>query len=114
MLFRDFLNSSKILKTKVSQPNAKAVFTVSLQNLQYFLPFYLDAVSLNQFRYTGDYLDEEEDFEMEFQSLVVQVLSLMSTVMSIYPKLIFKDLKGLTQPLLMTMFLYSLKSPYES
>lgn len=74
----------------------------------------MDAIILNQIRFSGDALDEEEDFEMEFQSFIVQVLSLMSTIMSIYPKLIFKDLKPLTAPLLLTMFLYSLKSPFES
>ena len=79
----------------------------------YYLPFYMEAIIFNKDRYLSEDLDEEEDFEVEFNSYVVQVLSLMSTLMSLYPKLIFKDLKSLTVPLLLTMFLYSLKSPYE-
>jgi hypothetical protein len=48
-------------------------------------------------RYTSDNLeDEEEEFEMEFNSYVVQVLSLMSTIISLYAKPILKDLKSLT------------------
>jgi len=97
----------------VSKPNAKQVFQVSLQGLMYYLPFYMEAIIFNKDRYLSEDLDEEEDFEVEFNSYVVQVLSLMSTLMSLYPKLIFKDLKSLTVPLLLTMFLYSLKSPYE-
>jgi len=37
----------------------------------------------------------------------------MSTLMSLYPKLIYKDLKNLMPTFLLTLFLYSLKSPYE-
>ena len=37
----------------------------------------------------------------------------MSTLMSLFPKLIYKDLKNLMPTFLLTIFLYSLKSPYE-
>jgi hypothetical protein len=30
LMFRDFLNSNKTMKSKISQPNVKAVFTSSL------------------------------------------------------------------------------------
>ena len=113
-MFRDFLNSNKTMRTKVSLPNCKQVFTVSLQGLMYYLPFYFEAITMNWERYTSDSLeDEEEEFEMEFNSYVVQVLSLMSTLMTLYPKQILKELKPLTQPLLLTMFLYSLKNKFE-
>ena len=96
-MFRDFLNSNKTFRSKVSIPNCKQVFTASLQGLMYYLPFYLESITLNKERYTSDNLeDEEEDFEMEFNSYVVQVLSLMSTLMTLYPKQILKELKSLT------------------
>jgi len=66
-MFRDFFNGNKNLRTKISQPNAKLVFQLSLQNLMYYLPFYLESITFNQARYSGEILEEEEeDFEMEF------------------------------------------------
>lgn len=112
-MFRDFLNANKTMRSKVSVPNCKQVFTLSVQVLIYYLPFYFNSITLNQQRYSLEGVEEEEEFEMEFNSMVVQILSLLSTMMSLYPKQVLKDLKALTQPLLMTMFLYSLKSPYE-
>jgi hypothetical protein len=82
----------------------------------YYLPFYLESITLNQVRYQSgvtDSIDEEEDFESEFQTLIVQVLSLMSTLMTLSPKLIYKDLRNILPIFLMTCFLYSLKSPFE-
>jgi hypothetical protein len=54
----------------------------------YYLPFYLESITFNLARFSGSpgELEEEEDFETEFQTLIVQVLSLMSTLMSLYPK----------------------------
>ena len=88
LMFRDFLNSNKTMRSKISQPNVKDVFTLSLQVLMYYLPFYLESITFNQARFSGTPgdLDEEEDFETEFHTLIVQVLSLMSTLMSLYPK----------------------------
>jgi hypothetical protein len=114
LLYRDFLNANKQLRSKLSQPHAKRVFAMCLKNLMYFLPSYLSALTFNPQRYAVENLeDEEEDFELEFQSLIVQILSLVSTLISLYPKVIFKDLKNLTPCLLLIMFMYSLKSPFE-
>lgn len=85
-MFRDFLNANKAMRSKVSLPSCKQVFTVSLQVLIYYLPFYFEAITFNQQRYSEEGVDEEDEFEMEFNSLVVQVLSLLSTLMSLYPK----------------------------
>jgi hypothetical protein len=81
----------------------------------YYLPFYLESITFNQARYTvaNSEIDEEEDFETEFQTLIVQILSLMSTLMSLYPKQIYKELKPILPTFLLTTFLYSLKSPFE-
>ena len=81
----------------------------------YYLPFYLESITFNQARYTGanSEINEEEDFETEFQTLIVQILSLMSTLMSLYPKQIYKELKPIIPTFLLTTFLYSLKSPFE-
>jgi hypothetical protein len=56
----------------------------------YFLPFYLEAITFNQGRYNNnnDEVNEEEDFELEFQGLIVQILSLMSTLITLYPKVV--------------------------
>ncbi len=86
-MFRDFLyGGNKTLRSKVSVSNCKQVFTVSVQLLIYYLPFYFEAINLNKQRYSEEGVEEEEEFEMEFNSLVVQVLSLLSTLMSLYPK----------------------------
>ena len=37
----------------------------------------------------------------------------MSTLITLYPKVLLKDLKSLTPSLLLCMFMYSLKSPFE-
>lgn len=37
----------------------------------------------------------------------------MSTIMSLYPKQIYKELKPFMPTFLTTIFLYSMKSPYE-
>jgi hypothetical protein len=37
----------------------------------------------------------------------------MSTLISLYPKVILKELKAMNQSLLLCMFMFSLKSPYE-
>jgi hypothetical protein len=82
----------------------------------YFLPFYLEAITFNQLRYNNsseEVNDEEEDFELEFQGLIVQILSLMSTLITLYPKVVLREMKSLTPNLLLCMFMYSLKSPYE-
>jgi formate hydrogenlyase subunit 3/multisubunit Na+/H+ antiporter MnhD subunit len=114
LLFRDFLNSSTSLKNKLSKPNAKAVYLQSLNLLTFFLPFYLKTITFNQSRYEEEACEEEEeDFDIEFQSMIVQVLSLMSTLISLYPKVILKELKGYTQQLYLVMSLYSLKSPFD-
>jgi hypothetical protein len=102
LLFRDFLNATTTLKSKISKPNAKTVYLKSLALLQSHLPFFLRAVTFNA---NLDY--PEEDFDLEFQGLIVQVLSLMSTLLSLYPK---QSPKG--SSLMLTMCLYSLKNPY--
>ena len=115
-MFRDFLNANSTLKNKISKPQAKTGYIAGLKCLLYFLPRYLEAVTFNQARFSGGRIgedDEEEDFEIEFQGLVVQVLSLMSTLISLYPKMILKEMKPLTGSLLLCMFMYSLKSPFE-
>jgi hypothetical protein len=106
LMFRDFLNASSQLKTKFSKAHCKQVYFQSLKCLQYFLPFYLQAITFNPHSEEG-----EEDFEIEFQSLIVQVLSLMSTLISVHPKIVLKELRPLAAPTLLVMLMYSLKSP---
>ena len=47
LLFRDFLNATTSLETKISKPHAKTVYIKSLGLLQSYLPFYLRAVTLS-------------------------------------------------------------------
>lgn len=70
-MFRDFLNANKTMRSKVSLPNCKQIFTASVQLLIFYLPFYFEAITLNKQRYSEEGVDEEDEFEMEFNSLVV-------------------------------------------
>jgi hypothetical protein len=111
LLFRDYLNASQSLKNKLSKPNAKTVYLKSLYLLQHYLPFYHKALTFNAER--NEETQDEEDFDLEFQGLIVQVLSLMSTLVSLYPKIILKELKTYSPSLVLSMCMYALKSPFE-
>lgn len=88
LLFREFMNTKKF-KPEAQKFN-KEVFVISLKNMEYFLPFYLTTYTFNQ---SLDELDQE--YISEFQALIVQILSLMSTLISLHPKVILKELKHL-------------------
>jgi hypothetical protein len=83
LLFRDFLSSKK-MKQESLKIN-KNVFSLCIKNLIYHLPFYLDNVIFSS--------DVDEDFEVEFQSLIVQLLSLMTTLLSQDLQSILKEFK---------------------
>lgn len=48
------------------------MYSLCLKNMLYYLPHYMQAITFNEARYHDSVVqDEDEDFEMEFQSLIV-------------------------------------------
>ncbi|CDW89210.1 UNKNOWN [Stylonychia lemnae] len=102
LLFRDFMNTKKVKPEALKY--IKDVYLISMKNLVYFLPFYLTTYTFNQ-----DLDSIDEDYEIEFQGFVVQVISLISTLISLHHKVVLKDLKSVNEQLLVVMFSYCIK-----
>eukprot|EP00347_Sterkiella_histriomuscorum_P016065 403354618 len=102
LLFREFMTTKK-LKPEAQKFNT-TVYLLSLKNLMYLLPHYLTSYTFNQ---SFEELDDE--YISEFQALIVQILSLMSTIISHHPKTVLRQFKQVNEVLLTVMFQYCIE-----